>query len=69
MTDADIRHSLIVYEIPTAKAKVATSGPIRRCNEAYAESAGEMRGRTPRHRARRADSLETVYAISPGTSN
>ena len=46
MTEADIRHYLIVYDIPTGKANVRDFGTdYDGAMEAYAEIEGEMRRR------------------------
>jgi hypothetical protein len=62
MTDADIRHFLIVFDIPTGKAKVRDFGTdYDGAMEAYAEIEGEMRGRDDLDIVLvGADSLETV---------
>lgn len=62
MTDADIRHFLIIYDIPTAKTQVRDFGTdYDAALEAYAEIEGEMRGRDDLDIVLvGADSLETV---------
>jgi hypothetical protein len=62
MTDADIRHYLIVYDIPSSQAKVRDFGTdYDAALEAYAEIEGEMRGREDLDIVLvGADSLETV---------
>ena len=62
MTEADIRHFLIVYDIPTGKAKVRDFGTdYDGAMEAYAEIEGETRGRDDLDIVLvGADSLETV---------
>jgi hypothetical protein len=62
MTDADIRHFLIVYDIPTSKASVRDFGTdYDAALAAYAEIEGEMRGRDDLDIVLvGADSLETV---------
>jgi hypothetical protein len=62
MTDADIRHYLIVYDIPTAKASVRDFGTdYDAALAAYADIEGEVRGRKDLDIVLvGADSLETV---------
>jgi hypothetical protein len=62
MTDADIRHFLIVYDIPTAKAQVRDFGTnYEAAMAAYSEIEGEMRDRDDLDIVLvGADSLETV---------
>ena len=62
MTDADIRHYLIVYDIPTSKAKVRDFGiDYDAAMAAYSEIEGEMRDRDDLDIVLvGADSLETV---------
>lgn len=62
MTDAEIQHYLIVYDIPTGKAKVRDFGTeYDAALEAYAEIEGEMRDRDDLDIVLvGADSLETV---------
>lgn len=62
MTEADIRHYLIVYDIPTGKANVRDFGTdYDGAMEAYAEIEGEMRRRDDLDIVLvGADSLETV---------
>lgn len=62
MTDADIRHFLIVYDIPTSKASVRDfDTDYDAALAAYAEIEGEMRGRDDLDIVLvGADSLETV---------
>ena len=46
MTEADIKHFLIVYDIPSGKAQVRRFGTdYDAAQAAYAELEGEMRGR------------------------
>jgi hypothetical protein len=62
MTEPDIQHYLIVYDIPTGKANVRDFGTdYDGAMEAYAEIEGEMRGRDDLDIVLvGADSLETV---------
>ena len=62
MTDADIRHYLIVYDIPAGKAQVRDFGTdYGGAMAAYAEIEGEMRDRSDLDIVLvGADSLETV---------
>jgi hypothetical protein len=62
MTEADIRHYLIVYDIPTSKAKVRDFGTdYDAALTAYGEIEGEMRDREDLDIVLvGADSLETV---------
>ena len=62
MTEAEIQHFLIVYDIPSGKAQVRDFGTdYDAAQAAYAEIEGEMRGRHDLDIVLvGADSLETV---------
>jgi hypothetical protein len=62
MTEAEIQHFLIVYDIPTGKAQVRNFGTdYDAAQAAYAEIEGEMRDRADLDIVLvGADSLETV---------
>lgn len=62
MTEADIRHFLVVFDISTREAKVSEFGTdYERAIEAYTESEGELEGREDLDVVLlSADSLETV---------